>query len=111
MCCAEALSASPCPRLSSHLTDWLLFVVSQPLILGKSASIRGFFLSDYTHKFAEHVERLTKMIQAGKLQVVVDKTPFTGLEAIPDAIDHLYKGGNTGKVVVKVGDATQSSKL
>lgn len=70
------------------------------MILGKSASIRGFFLNDYPEQFKRHMTQLTRMIGEGRLKSIVDPHTFIGLEEIPDAIDYLYKGSNVGKVVV-----------
>ena len=45
--------------------------------------------------------RLLQLIQEQKLRSVVDSTrQFEGLDAVPDAIEHLYSGRNVGKVVV-----------
>ncbi len=48
---------------------------------------------------------LSAALEKGELQSVVDHEEaggkrFSGLEAVPDAIDHLYAGKNVGKVVV-----------
>lgn len=70
------------------------------MILGKSASIRGFFLNDFTELFKRHLHQLSTMIAAGQLQSIVDPQTFVGLEAVPDAIDYLYQGKNVGKIVI-----------
>jgi hypothetical protein len=40
------------------------------------------------------------MVEDGALQALVDETVFRGLEAVPDAVEHLLAGRNLGKVVV-----------
>ena len=71
------------------------------LILGKSASIRGFFLNDYGPEFKRHMSLLTRLIREGKLRSIVDGgREFQGLEQVADAIEYLYKGSNVGKIVV-----------
>jgi len=78
-------------------------------LLAKSASIRGFFLNHYAQHFNSHMSMLTKLIKEGKLVSQVDQTKhFNGLQSVPEAIDHLYKGLNVGKVVVTLAP---SSKL
>lgn len=74
------------------------------LLLGKSASVRGFFLNDYRSDFKRHLAILSSLIAQGKLQSVVDEGSrgFRGLEAIPQAIDYLYQSKNTGKIFVDV---------
>jgi prostaglandin reductase 3 len=46
------------------------------------------------------VDACRKLAQEGKLRLLVDKTPFVGLESVADAIDHLYAGKNVGKIIV-----------
>ncbi|EKX47621.1 hypothetical protein GUITHDRAFT_162662 [Guillardia theta CCMP2712] len=74
-------------------------------LLGKSASIRGFFLNDYTREWKPHMAKLLQMTQEGKLKSLVDQQAckqFNGLESIPDAIEYMYEGKNIGKVLVKL---------
>lgn len=79
--------------------------VSQPRIytrlLGRSASVRGFFLPHFQEHFREHAERLFKLLHEGALYVAIDPTEFHGLEAIADAVEYLHSGQNVGKVVVR----------
>lgn len=81
----------------------------KPYILGKSASIRGFFLNDYAKEWNRHAQLLQQWISRGQLKSIVDKTKFNGLESVADAIDYMYKGGNTGKVIVSL--ESHQSKL
>mmetsp|Transcript_307 Transcript_307/g.906 ORF Transcript_307/g.906 Transcript_307/m.906 type:complete len:345 (-) Transcript_307:101-1135(-) len=78
-------------------------------LLSKSCSLRGFFLNHYTKEFNRHAADLAALVQQGKLSSVVDPTPFVGLEAVADGVDHMYTGKNIGKVVVKLQD--HSSRL
>jgi NADPH-dependent curcumin reductase CurA len=80
------------------------------MILGKSASIRGFFLNDFGAEFKRHMQLLTRLMAEGKLQSIVDPTHFQGLEQIPDAIDYMYKGANVGKVVVDLAPELHTNK-
>ena len=73
-------------------------------LLAKSASIRGFFLPHYSRHFREHMATLFGLVRAGDLHVAVDPTPFSGLEAVVDAVEHLHSGKSRGKVVVTLGD-------
>ena len=41
-------------------------------------------------------------IRNGRLRVLVDPTPFTGLEQVSDAVEHLLAGRNSGKVVIRI---------
>ncbi|XP_071831141.1 prostaglandin reductase-3-like [Apostichopus japonicus] len=83
-------------------------------LLMKSASIHGFFLFRYAHKYRESMMRLMQLYGSGQLHVAMDngKNSPTGhfqtLESVYDAIDYMYSGRNEGKIYVKIGE---SSKL
>ena len=68
----------------------------------KSASVRGFQNQAFSEFFAEAAERILDLYYRGRLQVLVDPTPFNGLESTADAVEHLLAGRNSGKVVVKI---------
>lgn len=84
------------------------------ILLSKSASIRGFFLNNYTQDFARHYGQLVGLLTAGKLRCHVDQGggAFSGLEGVLEAVDYLYSGKSAGKVVVDIaGGAAVASKL
>lgn len=68
----------------------------------KSASVRGFQNQAYGEFFAEAAARILDLYYDGRLQVLVDATPFTGLEHTADAVEHLLAGRSSGKVVVRL---------
>ncbi|KAJ3195211.1 Prostaglandin reductase 3 [Irineochytrium annulatum] len=72
-------------------------------LLGKSTTVAGFFLNHYTKEFPQHLNAMLKLVQEGKLKVLLDMGDFQGVESIPRAIKHLQTGGNTGKVIVPLG--------
>jgi NADPH:quinone reductase-like Zn-dependent oxidoreductase len=57
----------------------------------------GFFISKERR---EDLEELRKLLEAGKVRPVVDRT-FT-LEEVPDAIRYLRDGRARGKIVITV---------
>lgn len=69
-------------------------------LLNKSASIRGFWLMHYLREVPEHAARLLGLIAEGKLQATYDPTVFKGVAGALDAIEYMYAGKNTGKVIV-----------
>ena len=116
--------ASPAPAASKVLpVPWYAE------LLRKSATVSGFFLNDYARDIPAHMKNLTALVMSGRLQSVVDDgsttrtgssasdqgkhTAFTGLADIANAIDHMYRGANIGKVVVRIGKSThvRPSKL
>jgi len=68
----------------------------------KSASIRGFINPHFQEFWPEAAQRLLGLYYSGALTVLVDPTPFIGLEAVPDAVAYLMAGKNRGKIVVKL---------
>jgi NADPH-dependent curcumin reductase CurA len=70
------------------------------MLLGKSASIRGFWLMHYINEAAPHAAKLLGLIAEGKLQATLDPHSFKGVEGSIDAMAHMYSGANIGKVVV-----------
>lgn len=71
-------------------------------LLWKSASLHGFRLSDYAQFVPSHVRHMMALLGDGKLRAVIDPTPFTGIAAIPDAVEYLIAGNAHGKVIVKL---------
>ena len=72
------------------------------LVVGKRLSLRGFIVSDHADLHGEFIAKVTKMVTSGDL--VVRETVREGLEdAVPAFLD-LLRGGNTGKMVVRLGD-------
>lgn len=72
----------------------------QPLLLVKSATMRGFILNDFAHLFREGVQQLGTWLAAGKL--TYSETIVEGFDQIPQAFLDLFSGKNKGKMVVKV---------
>jgi len=70
-------------------------------LIGKSASIHGFFLPHFAEHFGPHVKKLMRMQRSGVLDVRIDDRVFEGVEAVPDAVDYLQSGESMGKVVVR----------
>eukprot|EP00117_Sycon_ciliatum_P037711 scpid71088/ scgid28149/ Zinc-binding alcohol dehydrogenase domain-containing protein 2 len=77
-----------------------------PMLLRRSASVRGFFLFHHTKKWKSHFLQLASLYEQGKLKSLVDdgsqsgRAPFRGIDSIPDAVEYLYSKQSQGKVVV-----------
>ncbi|WP_428265115.1 NADP-dependent oxidoreductase [Haliangium sp.] len=74
-------------------------------ILMKRARVEGFIVLDYIPRLDEAFEKLGAWMAAGKLRYRLDL--FEGLERAPAAIEHMFAGGNIGKLAVKVSDEPQ----
>lgn len=69
-------------------------------ILRRRARIEGFIVLDYMHRAQEAYRDLSQWHAEGKLRYRVDVVE--GLENAPHAINKLFDGSNTGKLVVKM---------
>ena len=87
------------------------------ILLSKSASIRGFLLNHYERDIPAHHKKLTELYTSGELESSIDlgqSSPggvFRGLESIYDAVDYLYSGRSTGKVMVDLWEERNTSKM
>jgi NADPH-dependent curcumin reductase CurA len=92
--------------ISGHTSDFdkLIEDVPQPRmyrkLYWKSATLRGFQMPAYPEHYDEGCRAILDLYYSGQLKVWVDPTPFIGLEAAADAVEHLLGGRNLGKVVV-----------
>jgi len=66
----------------------------------KRLRIQGFIVIDYAARFMEAATQLGQWKMFGKLKD--RETIVEGLEKAPEAINMLFTGGNTGKLIVKV---------
>jgi hypothetical protein len=72
----------------------------QPIILTKSATMRGFIVSDFSAKFPAAGKQLASWLKEGKLTYA--ETIVEGFENIPQAFIDLFEGKNKGKMIVKI---------
>ena len=71
-------------------------------ILMKRLTVKGFLVSDYLDRYAESLGALSEWMAEGKIQYKVDIVE--GIENAPSAVNKLFTGENTGKLVIKVSD-------
>jgi NADPH-dependent curcumin reductase CurA len=72
-------------------------------LLVNRASMKGFIIFDYAERYAEAARELGEWLAAGKLKSREDIVQ--GLETFPDTLLKLFKGENSGKLILKVADA------
>ena len=70
-------------------------------ILMKRALIKGFIVIDYFPRIGEFMQDMPGWVASGKIKWRVDVVQ--GLENAPTALQKLFTGGNTGKLVVQIG--------
>ena len=71
-------------------------------ILMKRLTVKGFLVSDYLDRYTESLQSLSEWMAEGKIQYKVDIVE--GIENAPSAVNKLFTGENTGKLVIKVSD-------
>jgi NADPH-dependent curcumin reductase CurA len=71
-------------------------------LLVQRVRLEGFIVLDHLHRIQEAVTELAGWMQEGKLKPL--ETVVKGFEQLPRAINMLFDGANTGKLVVHVAD-------
>lgn len=72
------------------------------LIISKRLKVQGFIATDHYSKVKEMVSLFTQWHNSGKLKYRVEIV--RGLESAPTAINKLFDGSNTGKLMIEVSD-------
>ena len=71
-------------------------------LLVNRARMQGMVVFDYADRYAEAAREMAGWMQQGKLKTREDVVE--GLETFPETLLKLFKGENTGKLVLKVAD-------
>jgi len=71
----------------------------QPMLLTRSVLMQGFIIGNYANRFQEGTERLAQWVKEGKLKST--ETILHGFDKLPTALLGLFKGENTGKMIVE----------
>ncbi|OTB06396.1 hypothetical protein M426DRAFT_72206 [Hypoxylon sp. CI-4A] len=71
------------------------------LVILNSIRMEGFQLSDYGDEYAEGVKQLVEWISEGKIKPK-ETMVKGGLKVADSAINQLFSGGNTGKLILEV---------
>jgi NADPH-dependent curcumin reductase CurA len=88
-----------CGLISGYNQDAPMLENFTPIII-KRLRIQGFLVTDYAAKFVEGATQLGKWKMFGKLKD--RETIIDGIENGTNAINMLFSGANTGKLIVKV---------
>lgn len=68
-------------------------------VLYKRLRIQGFLARDYKERANEMMAEMAPLVQAGKIKF--RETTVQGFENLPQALNDLFYGKNTGKMIVK----------
>ncbi|OAJ72440.1 NADP-dependent oxidoreductase [Brevibacillus sp. SKDU10] len=74
----------------------------QVQLLKKTATMKGFLVTQYTDRYHEGMTQMAQWIKEGK--ITYSENIIEGLENVPEAFLGLFTGENTGKQLVKVSD-------
>jgi NADPH-dependent curcumin reductase CurA len=74
----------------------------QPVLLTKTALMKGFLVGQYADRNAEALPRLAAWVRDGAIRY--EETLTEGLEHTPEAFLGLFTGENLGKALVKVAE-------
>jgi NADPH-dependent curcumin reductase CurA len=92
-----------CGAISTYNTDALPVGPSNYRnLIVQRGRMEGFIILDYLDRFPEAQLEMAGWVVDGKIQHAEDVVD--GLEHAPDALNRLFTGANTGKVVVKVSE-------
>jgi hypothetical protein len=72
-------------------------------LLVNRAMMKGMVVFDYASRYAEAAREMAGWMATGQLKTREDVVE--GLETFPETLLKLFKGENTGKLVLKVADA------
>jgi len=72
----------------------------QHLLLTRSILMQGFIVGNYQDQFPEAIKQLGQWAKSGKLRYT--ETIIHGFDQLPTALLGLFKGKNTGKMIVEV---------
>jgi NADPH-dependent curcumin reductase CurA len=71
------------------------------MLVGKNMRMEGFTVARFASKRDEFLSDMSQWIAQGKMKW--EETVMNGLDQAPEAFLQLFKGGNTGKMLVKLG--------
>ncbi len=72
------------------------------MLIARRARIQGFLVMDYAARFAEASAKIVPWLKEGKLKYRLDVVE--GLREAPAALNKLFDGTNTGKMIVRVSE-------
>ena len=70
------------------------------MVVGLGLTLRGFIVSNFTHMRADFVRDMSGWIATGKMKY--QETKLQGIDSAPEAFIGLFKGSNTGKMIVEL---------
>ncbi|KAJ5491406.1 NADP-dependent oxidoreductase YfmJ [Penicillium diatomitis] len=78
-------------------------------VISQRVTMKGFIVFDYAKKYPTALQELASWLSQGKLKRKEHIVPG-GIEGAPQALVDLYKGVNTGKMMVEVAPVDEAAK-
>jgi NADPH-dependent curcumin reductase CurA len=69
-------------------------------VVGKRLTLRGFLVADHYDRYGDFLREVGGWIRAG--DITFEETFHDGVENAPDAFLDMLRGGNTGKMIVRL---------
>lgn len=99
---AQRSRVAICGAISQYADNDTVYGPSRYLRLAERYSrMEGFTVMHFADRYEEGLAEVTQWILDGKIKLA--EQIEEGLESFPRAIEMLFKGGNTGKLIVKIG--------
>jgi NADPH-dependent curcumin reductase CurA len=89
-----------CGQISQYNLERLEPTFHPGLLIVYRATMRGFLINDYAHRFGEAIPRLAAWVAEDRLRYTEDVVE--GIERAPEAFLRMLRGENRGKQLVRV---------
>jgi NADPH-dependent curcumin reductase len=89
-----------CGAIAAYSTGEIKAPANYVNLISRRGRMEGFIILDYIQRFPEAQAEMAGWIGEGKVKYATHIVE--GLEQAPDALNLLFTGGNTGKVIVQV---------
>jgi len=89
-----------CGRISQTASSELYGIKNIGLLIGKRARMQGFIVFDFNARYPEVRAWIGQHLKAGRIHQRLHV--LEGLEQAPEALGMLFRGENTGKLLVQV---------
>ncbi|CAI7644789.1 unnamed protein product [Penicillium pancosmium] len=96
-----------CGAISQYNTSKPKGPASFMTVISQRVTMKGFIVFDYAKQYASAVQELGSWLAQGKLKRKEHIVPG-GIEGAPQALVDLYKGVNTGKMMVEVAPVSEA---
>jgi hypothetical protein len=88
--------------ISQYNTSGAMAGTNLANVLMKRARVEGFIVIDYLPRFGEFAAEMGPWLMQGKIKY--DTTIVDGMENALGALDMLFTGGNTGKLLIRASE-------